>query len=239
MKVNLPIPAGWQLFFEQLYRRLVRQLTSPWTKLAVLVVLAVVVTRKELTFTFSINGGGLFGTRASVFSDYDDGAPLASFADYSPTKRNWTNKELRQLAYVKDYKEIALREMASHGIPASVTLAQGLLESGTGKSTLATRNNNHFGLKCFSKECSKGHCSNHSDDHHKDFFRIFEQPEDSYLAHSKLLQHERYQGLFALDRTDYRGWARGLSKAGYATDPSYANKLIRLIEGLELHRLDR
>ena len=239
MKVNLPIPAGWQLFFEQLYRRLVQQLTSPWTKLAVLVVLAVVVTRKELTFTFSIDGGSLLGSRASVFSGYDGGASVASFADYTTAKRNWTQRELQQLAYVKDYKDIALREMATHGIPASITLAQGLLESGVGKSTLATRNNNHFGLKCFSKKCSKGHCSNHSDDHHKDFFRIFDRPEESYLAHSKLLQNDRYRGLFELAPHDYKGWARGLSKAGYATDPSYATKLIRLIEGLELHRLDR
>ncbi|CAH0999315.1 hypothetical protein LEM8419_00613 [Neolewinella maritima] len=239
MKVNLPIPAGWRLFFEQLYRRLYRQLTSPWTKLAVLVVLAVVVTRKELTFTFSVNGGNLFGSRASVFSSQHEEAPLATFADYTPSKRNWTTRELQQLAYVKDYRQIALREMATHGIPASITLAQGLLESGTGRSTLATRNNNHFGLKCFSKQCSKGHCSNHSDDHHKDFFRIFSKPEESYLAHSKLLQNDRYRKLFTLKRTDYKGWARGLSRAGYATDPNYANKLIRLIEGLELHRLDK
>ena len=239
MKVNLPIPTGWQLFFEQLYQRLVRQLTSPWTKLAVLVVLAVIVTRKELSFTFSIDGGSLLGNRASVFSGYDDGASVASFTSYASSKRNWTQREVQQLAYVKNYQDIALREMATHGIPASITLAQALLESGVGKSTLATRNNNHFGLKCFSKKCSKGHCSNHSDDHHKDFFRIFDRPEESYLAHSKLLQNDRYRQLFKLAPTDYKGWARGLSKAGYATDPSYATKLISLIEGLELHRLDR
>ena len=236
MKANLPIPSDWRLWFEQLYRRVQRQLTSPWTKLAVLVLLFIGATREELTFSLSINGGDLFGSR-SVF-DGAGSAATASFTDYSPSKRNWTNRELQQLAYVKQYREIALDQMEDHGIPASITLAQGLLESGTGKSTLATRNNNHFGLKCFSKKCNKGHCSNHSDDHHKDFFRIFPSPEESYLAHSKLLQNERYRGLFQLKPTDYRGWARGLSKAGYATDPQYANKLIRLIETLELHRFD-
>ncbi|MBB4079296.1 flagellum-specific peptidoglycan hydrolase FlgJ [Lewinella aquimaris] len=240
MKVNLPIPRGWRLFIEDLYRRLHRQVTSPWTKVSVLILLAIVVTRKELSFTVSLNGGGLFGVNsASVFSDggnaRDGSAKLVSFR---PEKRNWTARELKQLEYINQYQRIAVAQMDAHGIPASITLAQGLLESGTGQSTLATRSNNHFGLKCFSKTCSKGHCSNHSDDHHKDFFRNFATPEESYLAHSQLLRKDRYRKLFTLDRKDYRGWARGLSKAGYATDPNYADKLIRMIESLELHRLD-
>ncbi len=235
--IHLPIPAGWRLYLETLYRRLHGQLTSPWTKVSFLLILAVVATRNELSFSVSINGGDLFGAERSVF-DQSDAGGLGSLASYRPAKRDWTARQLRQLDYVKQYQHIALAQMKSDGIPASITLAQGLLESGIGESTLATRNNNHFGLKCFSKSCSKGHCSNHSDDHHKDFFLNFQNPEESYRAHAKLLKKERYRGLFKLKRNDYRGWARGLSKAGYATDPQYADKLIRTIESLGLDRYD-
>jgi len=136
-------------------------------------------------------------------------------------------------------KLVALAEMETHGIPASITLAQGLLESGTGRSTLARKNHNHFGIKCFSKKCRKGHCSNHSDDHHKDFFRIFENPEESFRAHSRVLLKDRYKPLFRLRITDYKGWSHGLRKAGYATDPRYGDKLVRMIEDLELWRYDQ
>jgi flagellum-specific peptidoglycan hydrolase FlgJ len=233
MKVHLPLPRDWRLFAEELFRRFRRQLISPWTKLALLVVLTIVVTRKEFSFSISVN------QPLSVFSESVPtpaaGATLATFAS---ADRNWTAREIEQLSYVSTYRDLALRQQREHGIPASITLAQGLLESGIGKSTLAVRNNNHYGLKCFSRSCQKGHCSNHSDDHHKDFFRIFDSPAESYLAHAKLLQKDRYRPLFRLSATDYRGWARGLSKAGYATDPRYADKLIRLIERLQLHRLD-
>ena len=131
-------------------------------------------------------------------------------------------------------------EMDKYGIPASITLAQGLLESNVGESKLATRNNNHFGMKCFSKSCSKGHCSNFTDDSHKDFFRIYKSAWESFRAHSLLLkQSSRYQPLFQLKSNDYKGWARGLKKAGYATDPKYAEKIINLIEDLDLHQYDR
>ena len=238
MKVNLPIPAGWRLYFEALYRRVYGQLTSPWTKVSILLILAVVATRNELSFSVSVNGGGLFGNSRSVFEDAAGAGGFGKLVSYRPAKRDWTARELKQLDYVSQYKGIALAQMKSDGIPASITLAQGLLESGIGESTLATQNNNHFGLKCFSKSCSKGHCSNHSDDHHKDFFLIFKSPEESYRAHAKLLKKDRYRGLFKLRRSDYRGWARGLSKAGYATDPRYADKLIRTIEALGLDRYD-
>ncbi len=239
MKVNLPIPVGWQLYLERLFQRLYRQLTSPWTKLSALVVLTIFATRDDLSFSLSINGGEFFGLApASVFEESSAADFPASLASYSPGNREWTARELDQLAYVANYRQTALEQMKLHGIPASITLAQGLLESGIGKSTLALRNNNHFGIKCFSKSCKKGHCSNHSDDHHKDFFRIYDSPRQSYLAHGQLLMKDRYRPLFDLDPEDYRGWARGLSKAGYATDPKYADKLIRLIEDLQLHRLD-
>jgi flagellum-specific peptidoglycan hydrolase FlgJ len=140
---------------------------------------------------------------------------------------------------VRRYAALAKAEMHKYGIPASITLAQGLLESNVGSSKLAVENNNHFGIKCFSRTCRKGHCSNFTDDSHKDFFRIFGNVSDSYRSHSQLLRQPRYRALFKLKRSDYRGWARGLKKAGYATDDHYDEKLINLIEALKLFEYDR
>ena len=151
-----------------------------------------------------------------------------------------TAKQLEQLSYVRAHAALAEAEMHRSGVPASITLAQALLESNVGKSTLATRNHNHFGIKCFSRTCTKGHCSNHSDDSHKDFFRIYPDVATSFRAHSDFLKNgKRYRSLFQLDPADYQGWAHGLKKAGYATDKRYAHKLIRLIEDLDLTRYDR
>jgi len=133
-----------------------------------------------------------------------------------------TAKQQKQMAYVRRFAKVAKNEMQQYGIPASIKLAQGLLESQAGASTLATKNNNHFGIKCFSKSCQKGHCRNFSDDSHKDFFRNYPTAWESYRAHSLFLKE----------------WAFGLQKAGYATDKQYAQKLIDLIEGLGLARYD-
>ncbi len=163
-----------------------------------------------------------------------------SSKELSESEKKRAEKKRKQLAYVKKYQKKAKHEMKAHGIPASITLAQGLLESNAGESRLAKNNNNHFGMKCFSRKCKKGHCSNFTDDSHKDFFKIFKNPSDSYKAHSSLLVNgKRYRSLFKLKRTDYKGWARGLRKAGYATDPNYDKKLIRLIENLKLYKYDK
>lgn len=143
-----------------------------------------------------------------------------------------------KLEYVKRYAAIAQKEMKQYGIPASITLAQGLLESNAGKSPLARNANNHFGIKCFSSRCYKGHCKNYSDDSHKDFFRVYPNAWESFRAHSLFLQKPRYASLLKLRKKDYRSWARGLSKAGYATDPGYGDKLISMIERFELHQYD-
>ena len=147
-----------------------------------------------------------------------------------------TAQQQKQLAYVQRFAKVAQREMHLYGIPASIKLAQGLLESQAGTSSLATKNNNHFGIKCFSKSCQKGHCRNFSDDSHKDFFRIYPTAWDSYRAHSLFLQGSRYQHLKSAE--GYRAWAHGLQRAGYATDTNYAKKLIRLIEELGLGKYD-
>lgn len=157
--------------------------------------------------------------------------------DESAAKR--AAKRKKQMGYVKRFSKVAKTEMDKFGIPASITLAQGLLESNVGASRLATRNNNHFGIKCFSKRCGKGHCSNFTDDSHKDFFRKYKSAWESYRAHSKLLTAKRYKKLYQLNKTDYKGWAKGLKKAGYATDPKYAEKIIALIEDLKLNQYDK
>jgi hypothetical protein len=142
--------------------------------------------------------------------------------------------------YVDRYAPVAMAEMRKYGIPASVTLAQGLLESNAGDSKLARSSNNHFGIKCFSKKCRKGHCVNFTDDSHKDFFVKYANIWGSYRAHSEFLRNtSRYDRLFKLKPTDYRGWARGLVKTGYATDKKYGDKLIAMIQNLDLDQYDR
>jgi flagellum-specific peptidoglycan hydrolase FlgJ len=148
-------------------------------------------------------------------------------------------KNKKCLNYIKEFAPIAQEEMKDFGIPASVTLAQGLLESNVGDSKLARRNNNHFGIKCFSRNCKKGHCSNYTDDSHKDFFRTYSSARESYREHSTFLQKPRYKHLNKLGTKDYKNWAHGLRKAGYATDKKYAFKLIKIIEALNLNRFDK
>jgi len=140
--------------------------------------------------------------------------------------------------YLKRYSDIAVQEMNRYGIPASITLAQGLLESNAGDSRLAVDANNHFGIKCFSRSCTKGHCKNYTDATHKDFFRVYKNVWESYRAHSLFLQRDRYKHLLKLKKTDYEGWAHGLKKAGYATDKRYAYKLINIVKALDLDQYD-
>mgnify|MGYP000259140198 CR=1 FL=1 len=164
-----------------------------------------------------------------------------SVADFATkeTSSEFKTKRKKQSEYIKRFAHVAQAEMEKYGIPASITLAQGLLESNVGESRLAVKNNNHFGMKCFSKSCKKGHCSNYTDDSHKDFFRIYQTAWDSYRAHSRMLTGKRYRHLLKLPKTDYKNWSHGLKKAGYATDKHYARKLINLIESLKLYEFDK
>lgn len=139
--------------------------------------------------------------------------------------------------YVSLYKDIAIREMMDYGIPASITLAQGILESGLGKSYVAVEGNNHFGIKCHNDW--SGATLRHDDDANQECFRKYDNPEQSFIDHSQFLKNRaRYSFLFELDRTDYKGWAKGLKEAGYATDPKYPTRLINLIEEHNLHQYD-
>lgn len=139
--------------------------------------------------------------------------------------------------YVDNFKEIAQNNMKAHGIPASITLAQGILESGAGKGKLALSANNHFGIKCH-KEWT-GDSVKHDDDAAQECFRKYEDPAESYRDHSLFLtSRPRYSSLFKLDKGDYEAWAKGLKAAGYATDVKYPDKLIGLIERFELYKYD-
>jgi len=140
--------------------------------------------------------------------------------------------------YVAKYSVTATEEADLFNIPASITLAQGLLESNVGKSSLAVKENNHFGIKC-RKKCIGCRCANYTDDSRYDMFRIFDSAWESFREHSKLLSNTRYKHLSKLKRTDYKNWANGLQAAGYATDKKYASKLIAIIEALQLDRFDK
>ncbi len=137
--------------------------------------------------------------------------------------------------YIEIYKELAIEQMKKYSIPASITLAQGLLESSAGRSTLATMGNNHFGIKCHDWT---GPTMLRDDDAPNECFRVYSNPRASYEDHSKFLQRPRYQSLFRLKVTDYKGWANGLKACGYATRPTYAQKLINLIEAYQLYQYD-
>ena len=138
--------------------------------------------------------------------------------------------------YVKFYSNIAMDEMIQFGIPASITLAQGILESGAGKGRLAVQANNHFGIKCHDWNGKKIY---HDDDEEQECFRKYDNPEYSYRDHSLFLTNrDRYSFLFDLKKDDYKQWAKGLKKAGYATDPKYPQKLIDLIQRYQLYKYD-
>lgn len=139
--------------------------------------------------------------------------------------------------YIKKHSQIAVSEMDKYGIPASIILAQAGLEGKWGTSLLARRDNNHFGVKCFSKSCPPGHCTNHTDDHHKDFFRKYKSSWESYREHSQFLMKYRYRELLQYGK-NYKLWAKGLKDFGYATDPDYDRKLIQIIEAYGLNKLD-
>lgn len=146
-------------------------------------------------------------------------------------------QEITREQYINTYKDIAIRQMKLYGIPASIILAQGCLESGNGNSRLAVKGNNHFGIKCHNTW--KGRRIYHNDDEKGECFRRYTQAEDSFKDHSEFLRNgKRYQSLFDLSKTDYKAWAHGLKAAGYATNPKYAQLLIDIIERDQLYRYD-
>ncbi len=158
-------------------------------------------------------------------------------AAFSVATAAFAQKAMTREEYIEKYRKLAVEARDTHGIPASITMAQALLESDCGNSRLATEANNHFGIKC--KKDWTGETISHDDDAKGECFRKYACVEDSYRDHSVFLESSpRYAALFKLAPTDYQGWAYGLKQAGYATNPEYATLLIKLIEDHKLFLLD-
>ena len=252
----------WELLFRRLLAALWRLLVAvkyqllrlfpglgrlPWLKLAVATLVVFVVFRRDLQFQVNLsspsmhiaddderrNDGQQLST-GSLLQPVAAKTPVDPFAD----AKGDTEDDRQAKSYIRRFQKVAVTEMEKFGIPASVKMAQALIESDAGNSRLASKNNNHFGIKCFSKSCRKGHCSNFSDDHHKDFFRIYDSAWESWRAHSEMLATGRYKELLK-NKNDYRAWAKGLKSLGYATDPNYERKLVETIEKYHLQVLDR
>ena len=141
------------------------------------------------------------------------------------------------LSYIDQFKAVSIEEMNTSGIPASITLAQGILESGSGNSDLAKYANNHFGIKCTSDWRGKSYYRD--DDQKNDCFRVYKDAQESFRDHSEFLKRKRYSFLFQLDKNDYRSWAQGLKTAGYATNPKYPDMLIGVIDKYQLNQYDQ
>ena len=157
---------------------------------------------------------------------------LSPFTVFAQSKWNAAYQQ-----YIDQYKDCAIEQMLRWKIPASITLAQGILESGAGRSELATKGNNHFGIKCHDWTGAKVY---HNDDRHGECFRAYTSAFESYEDHSRFLAGgQRYSRLFRLKQTDYRGWANGLKAAGYATDPKYPQRLIDIIQLYKLYEYDK
>lgn len=175
----------------------------------------------------------------------DDDQPELPTVDSSNTinksipQRELEDYHKKAFDYIERFAHVAIAEQKKYGIPTSIKLAQGLLESGFGKSKMALTINNHFGIKCNSgQKRQPGKCYTFHDDTKYDKFLKFESAWASYRYHSLVLQDQRYKSLYALEITDYENWAIGLQKAGYASDKNYAKKLIRIIELYELYEYD-
>lgn len=185
----------------------------------------------------------LFFSSCGILKKHHSGSQVNTTTPRQIEKVDKSEKRATELknhtpdSYIKQFSYIAIREMNNSGVPASITLAQGLLESGNGTSKLALEANNHFGIKCTSEW--RGKTMLKDDDQKDDCFRVYASPEESYKDHSEFLKRKRYAALFELDKNDYRGWAMGLKAAGYATNPRYPELLISLIERYNLNRFDR
>ena len=157
---------------------------------------------------------------------------LSLFTSVAQIRWNQTYQQ-----YIDQYKDVAIEQMKRYGIPASITIAQGIFESGAGQSELAVKANNHFGIKC---NGWSGRKSYHDDDERGECFRAYDNAYESFEDHSKFLSsRQRYSSLFNLKKDDYKGWARGLKAAGYATNPRYADRLIEIIQLYKLYQYDK
>ena len=237
LSLQKPLIALKYRFFKML-DKFFEDVEVPWLKIIAIALVAFMALKKDIQFNLSFNGPA-----DGIINNEENNNTLAKNTTFGAVGNPYAPVaatslvDKKAIAFIKKYAPVAKTEMKEYGIPASIKMAQALIESNSGNSRLAKGNNNHFGIKCFSRNCKKGHCTNATDDHHKDFFRKFGSAWESWRAHSKLLQNKRYQSLRSYG-TDYKQWAHGLKKAGYATDKKYANKLINTIEKYQLYKLD-
>ena len=221
----------------------------PWAKLSIVGVLAFMSFKQDLSFSVGmgdIDQKAKFGTapiaEEVVLREKSDKAGILSFfsekkTDFFADAPSDDAKDRAIKKYIRRFKDVAIAESEKYGIPASIKMAQAIVESNSGQSSLSTKNNNHFGIKCFSKTCKKGHCSNFGDDSHKDFFRKYDSAWESWRAHSQMIVSGRYKPLLN-HGNDYKKWASGLKKLGYATASHYEQTLIGIIEKYHLQTLD-
>lgn len=187
--------------------------------------------KKGLSFFLCLVLVGCHSSKKAVSSSKNNKKEVITATSKTVTTSEVVNN------YIARYKEVAMSNMKQYGIPASIILAQGILESGAGRGALAVNSNNHFGIKCHSDWA--GESVFHDDDSAQECFRKYDNPEGSYKDHALFLtSKKRYAALFSLKKGDYVGWAKGLKAAGYATDPQYPNKLISYIERYNLHQYD-
>ena len=210
----------------------------PWFKIGILSMVAFIMLKKDFQLNFAVASPlSVFTDDRTAEKESNLSQSLSVVNPYAPLAAD-DLQDRRAKKFIRANATLAQKEMKKFGIPASIKMAQALIESRAGTSRLAENNNNFFGMKCFSKNCKKGHCSNATDDHHKDFFRIYKNSIDSWRAHSRLISNGRYAHLKSYGK-DYKKWAIGLKKAGYATDKRYHQKLINTIEKYQLYRLDQ
>ena len=205
----------------------------PWVPLGLIVLAGTVLLYKDLNFNINLSAPTSIGTSSAVPNPHSVNQPVnlqgavPLFSDIQEEK----NKQ-----YIRKYSNLAIAEMNQYGVPASILLAQGLIESKAGESAAATLHNNHFAVKCYSKKCRKGHCGNLEDMGHKAFYRKYNQVNEGWRAHSLLVTTGKYRTLTQF--RDFQSWANGLQQLEYNASPDYAKKLIQLVRHYELATLD-
>lgn len=218
-----------------------KQVRLPWLKLAAITCVAFLLFKNNLHLEMGYRKPASFFDGDRDKESNINWAQTVSFGStsdnpFAPASPEDLKEQLVQ-SYIKRFSKIAVVEKDKFGVPASINIAQGLIESRCGGSILAKKVNNHFGIKCFSHHCKRGHCMNFEDDNHKDFFRMYKSAWESWREHSQMLSSGRYKTLQKYG-VDYKRWAHGLKELGYATDPDYDDKLIGIIEKYELYKLD-
>jgi flagellum-specific peptidoglycan hydrolase FlgJ len=230
----------YRIFLKPFNKFKLEQNKIPIFRIAIIFIGITLIYQKNISFSFNLSDAAAMIAQSENTDIYDidgEGAEVKKINEYAPVSADKLDKYSSK-DYIKRFKDVAISEMIKYGVPASITLAQGLVESRAGNSRLAVQNNNHFGIKCFSKKCAKGHCTNHFDDNHKDFFRKYDSTWESFRAHSTLLENSRYKKLKSYKK-DYKKWAKGLKEAGYATDKKYDKKIIKTIEKYKLYQYDK